>query len=321
MRIVIASSCYRPSIGAWADELQAEFPEVQFVAAETVQDQKAAIVNADGYFGIPPSEVFNAATKLRWVHTSAVGINGVPNRVPELIESDVILTNSKGPNAEPMADHVFAVILTLTHKIHELWDDQKRREWTRSYGGNLVEVSGSTVGILGFGDVGKAVARRALGFGMEVYAVDKRPPAPWYVTSGVRAVWTPDRLDEMLKITDWLVVTVPSTTETIGMVDRRRMRLLKPGSYVVVVSRGGIIDEPTLYEDLRSGRIVGAGLDVTATSPPDDVWDMPNVVISPHCSFRTPEAYEGRRDLYKLFLRRFINGETFPYVCDKRAGF
>ncbi len=321
MKIVIASDCYRPSIIEWAEELQSEFPEAEFVAAETEEERLTAIVDADGYFGVPSPEVFRAATRLRWVHTSAVGINGVPKKVPELIDSDVVLTNSKGPNAEPMADHVFAVILTITHRIHELWEDQKQREWTRSYGGELIEVAGSTIGILGFGDIGKAVARRAQGFGMEVYAVDKRPPPSWYPIPGVRGVWTPDRLDDMLELTDWLVVTAPSTVETEGMVDRRRMRLLKDGSFVIVVSRGGIIDEPTLYEDLRSGRIAGAGLDVTNETPPDDIWNMPNVVISPHCSFRTPEAYEGRRELYKLFLRRFLDGETFPYVCDKKAGF
>ena len=121
---------------------------VKIVAAETEQERLAAAVDADAYFGIPSPEVFNAAAKLRWVHTAAVGINGVPGKVPELIDSDVVLTNSKGPNAEPMSDHVFAVILTLAHRIHELWDDQKQREWSRSYAGQITEVDGRTLGIL-----------------------------------------------------------------------------------------------------------------------------------------------------------------------------
>jgi len=321
MKVVIAGSCYRPTVKDWADELAREFPDIEFVPADTEEAQKAAIRDADVYFGIPPSSVFKEATRLKWVHTSATGINGVAAKSPELIESDVVLTNSKGPNSQPMADHVFAVMLTIAHRMNYLWEDQKTGSWSWSYGGSLMKMSGKTIGIVGMGDVGAAVARRAFGFNIKVYGIDKRVRPFWYPMPEVEAVWTPDRLDDMLRIIDWLVIAAPITPETKGMMDRRRMGLLKHGAGVVVVSRGGIIDEPALYEGLRSGRYCGAGIDVWSVEPPPDIWKMPNGVLSPHASFRTAEAYEGRRRLFKDYLRHFINKEPFPYVCDKRAGF
>ena len=177
------------------------------------------------------------------------------------------------------------------------------------------------MGILALGGIGRAVARRGYGFGMEVYAVDAHPmPAP----PEVKDVWGLDRLDELLQRSDWFVITAPFTPETEELIDRRRLEQIKPGAYVIAISRGGILDEEALIEGLRSGRIAGAGLDVTAVEPlPDDspLWDMENVIISPHASALTAEMWEGRRQIFKENLRRFLAGEPFLYVCDKQAGF
>ena len=259
--------------------------------------------------------------RLRWVHCLGAGIDQIVS-VSELVDSDVVLTNARGPHADPMADHVFSMILTFTHRGRELWEDKRAHRWDFSrYSERMIELGGRTMGILALGDIGMAVARRAHCFGMEVYAVDIRPvPTP----PEVKEVWGVERLDELLRISDWFVVTAPMTPQTRGLIDRRRVGLLKAGAYLIVISRGGIVDEDALIEGLRSGRIAGAGLDVVAKEPlsPDSpLWDMDNVILSPHASADSHELWERRRQTFKENLRRFLSNEPFLYVCDKKAGF
>ena len=177
------------------------------------------------------------------------------------------------------------------------------------------------MGILAVGAIGAAVARRAAGFGMDVYAVDKRlTPVP----EGVNEVWDLDRLDDLMRVSDWLVVAAPLTAETKGLIDARRLALMKEGASLLVISRGGIVDEYALVEALRSGRVAGAGLDVFAQEPlPDDspLWDEGNVLITPHTAHLTPQMPVGHREVFKENLRRFVSGRPFLYVCDKRAGY
>lgn len=317
MKIVIAALLSDPFLR----ELRAEFPNVTFEEAPTPAVQKHHIRDADVFFGWPSREVFQAAERLRWVHCPGTGIDQIAS-VPELISSNVVLTNARGPHANPMADHVFCMILTFAHRDRELWEDQRAHRWdSRKYDGRMMELSGRTMGILALGDIGMAVARRAHAFGMAVYAVDIRSmPTPPFV----QEVWEPERLDELLTLSDWFVVTAPLTAKTKGLIDRRRIEFVKPGAHLIVISRGGIVDEDALIDALRSGRIAGAGLDAMACEPlpPDSpLWDMDNVILTPHSSALTPEMWEGRRQLFKENLRRFLANEPFLYVCDKQAGF
>jgi phosphoglycerate dehydrogenase-like enzyme len=185
----------------------------------------------------------------------------------------------------------------------------------------MVDLEGKTMGILALGDLGLAVARRAVGFGLKVRAVDVRPiDRP----PGVESVWGPDRLDDLLSLSDVFVVTAPLTDRTRGLVDRRRVGLLPPGAFVIVISRGNILDEDALVEAVRAGRIAGAGLDTTSLEPlpPDSpLWGVDNILISPHCSATSPSLWVGRREIYAENLRRFLAGEQFLYVCDKREGY
>ena len=317
MKVVVASML----TDEFLSDLRSTFPEVTFESAPTDDEQRREIKDADVFFGMPTRDVFLAADRLRWIQNPGTGIDQFAS-VPELVDSDVVLTNALGPHTDPMADHVLSMMLTFAHRSRELWDDQRAHRWdTRKYAEKMVGLSGRTMGLLALGGIGMAVARRAHGFGMEVYAVDVRPlPTP----PELREVWGMDRLDELIGISDWFVVTVPLTSETRGMIDRRRIGLLKQGAYVIVISRGGIVDEEALLDGLRSGQIEGAGLDVTAQEPlpPDNpLWDMENVLISPHSSAFVPEMGEGRREIFKENLRRFLANEPFLYVCDKQAGF
>ena len=302
-------------------ELRTTFPDVTFHRAATPEEEMELIRDADVFCGDPSREVFLAAQKLLWIQCPGTGIDKIVS-TPELRDSDVILTNARGPHANPMADHAFGMILTFAHCLREQWEDQKAHYWdTAKYDERVLELDGSTLGVLALGGIGMAVARRGYGFGMEVYAVDAQPMA---APPEVKDVWGIDRLDELLQMSDWFVITAPFTSETEGLIDRRRLELIKPGAYVIAISRGGILDEGALIEGLRSGRIAGAGLDVTAVEPlPADspLWDMENVILSPHASALTAEMWEGRRQIFKENLRRFLADEPFLYVCDKQAGF
>ena len=316
MKVVIAALATDEMLNALAEE----HPEVDFVTADTEDERKREIKDADVYMGFPSREVFLAADHLRWIQHTGTGIDGIMS-FPELVDSDVVLTNCRGPHAGPMADHAIGMMVNLAHHTREILEDQKAHRWNAgAYQSRMVELSGKTMGILALGDIGMAVARRAHGFGMRVYGVDKQPvPAP-----EVTEAWGPERLDELMEISDWFVVTAPLTSETEGLIDRRRIELLKDGAYVIVVSRGKIIDEEALLDGLRSGRIAGAGLDVTAVEPlpPDSpLWDQENLIISPHVSALTPEMWDGRREIFKENLRRFLGNKPFLYVCDKRAGY
>ncbi len=300
--------------------LRKTHPDAEFVVASTDEEQMEQIRDADAYYGWPTREVFVAAEKLLWVHCPGTGIDQL-TRIPELVESDVVVTNTRGPHVAPMADHVMAMVVMLAHRWRELMEDQRLHRWeTEKYHGTYAELEGAVMGILALGDIGAAVARRAHGFGMDIYAVDVQPRnAP-----EIKEVWDPERLDELLGMSDWFVVTAPLTPETRNLIDRRRLSLMKKGSRLIVISRGGIVDESALVDALRSGHLAGAALDALEPEPlssDSPLWDMDNVIITPHSSAHTTGLLGGRWQVYVDYLERFMTGKPFPYVCDKRAGY
>ncbi len=317
MKVVVASLFG----DGFEDGLRDEFPGIDFVFASAVADQAREIVDADVFMGTPTRDVFIAADHLQWLHCPGTGIDKL-TAISELLDSDVVLSNARGPHAAPMADHVISMCLAFAHNTNEMMVDQKARHWeTGKYDRTFIEMEGSTMGILALGGIGSAVARRAAGFGMIVYAVDKNPFPP---PPGVEAVWALDRLHDLLAMSDWFVVTAPYTSDSRGMIGADELALMKPTAHLVVISRGGIVDEDALFEALSGGRIAGAGIDAFEAEPlPEDSrwWDLDNVIISPHASALTVEMWEGRREIFRENLRRFLANEPFLYVCDKTAGF
>ena len=303
------------------ESLVSEFADVDFVFVSSDEDQAREIEDADALMGSPSREVFRAARRLRWMHCPGTGIDKL-TAIPEVVDSDVVLTNARGPHAAPMADHVMGMCIAFAHRTNEMVLDQQARMWdTSKYDRSFVEMEGSSMGIVGLGDIGSAVARRAAAFGMEIYAVDKHPfPAP----AGVSAVWGLDRLDDLMAVSDWLVIAAPYTPDSRGMIGAESLALMKPTARVIIISRGGVVDEDALYDTLSNGRIAGAGIDafeVEPLSPDSRWWDLDNVIISPHASALTVEMWEGRREIFRENLRRFLANEPFLYVCDKTAGF
>ena len=323
MKIVLQSTALT-SYPNFASDLQNEFREANIVLSNP-DTLHTDIQDADAVFGVPDPDVLLEAKRLKWIACPAIGVNFLMNR-PDIINSDVVLTNSRypgnEPHAEPLADHVIGMMLILAHRWPDLLSDQRAHRWgLDQYHGSFKEINGRTMGILAVGAIGSAVARRAAAFGMRVYAVDKKlTPVP----EGVQEVWGPDKLDDLLRVSDWLVIAPPLTHETAGLINRRRLKLMKKGSNLLVISRGGIVDEEALVEALKSEHLAGAGLDVFAQEPlPQDspFWDLKNVLITPHTAHVTPEMPINHLGVFQENLRRFLTGKPFLYTCDKQAGY
>ena len=310
---------------AFVDRIRT-FPGLDVHLALTSEARNRHIADAEIIIGGVDPEEFKAARNLKWLQIVAIGFDHL-TRIPGFADTNFILTNCRTAHAIPMAEHVFAVMLSFAHRVPELVHDQDHRvydpnKYRKNYQGTMVELASTTMGILALGDIGRAVASRAHGFEMDVYGVDLRsidPPPP-----GVQEVWGPDRFDEMLGLSDWLVITAPHTDATADLLDADRLQKLKDGVYIVVVSRGGIVNEDALVAGLESGRIAGAGLDAFAEEPlcrDSPLWSAPNVIISPHICADSSQMWERRRDQAVENLRRYLAGEELLNVCDKRAGF
>ena len=306
--------------GDFPAALAAEFPDHEFVAAPTPGEQIAAVGDAEVFYGWPSREVFLAAPKLRWIQCGGTGVDAILT-TPELVASDVIVTNMRGSHAAPMADHTFGMIITLAHRLREMWEAQDRREWdTPLWHETLTELEGATMGIVGLGDIGLACARRAKGFGMHVCGVDPRPVTSEHVDSA----WPLARLGDLAEASDWLVIAAPFAPGSRNLIDGDVIGRMRRSAHLIVISRGGIVDEDALLGALRSGAIAGAALDVFAAEPlpaASEFWGMPNVLITPHVSAETAETFEGRRMIFRENLRRYLAREPLMHEVDKAAGF
>ena len=315
---VIISSLITPS---FVEDLTNEFHNVDFIFDEDPSNFSEQIGNADVFMGYLPRETFLEAKQLRWLHCPGTGVEKILE-IKEVVESDVVITNALDAHTQPMADHGMGMIITLAHHLRDLWEDQKLKKWnTRGYDGEMVELCGSTMGILGIGGIGSAMAKRAQSFGMSVYAIDLDDSL---LPEGVKEVWRPDRISEVMAMSDWFVVAVPFTKETENLIDDSHLAYLKKGARIIVLSRGGIVEETSLLKRLEDGSIGGAGLDATSTEPlpkSSGLWSHPNVLITPHVSALTNEMWDSRREIFKENLRRFIEGKPFLYVCDKERGY
>lgn len=279
------------------------------------------IGDADVLYGRPDAEVLAAAKQLRLVQSQSAGVDFLMN-FPELVESDVVLSNTRGAHAPSIAEHAFALLLALTRKIPASLDYQHKHQWR--WDGSYREpreIMGSTIGILGYGQIGRAIAQRASGFEVEMLAVDVHPGGG---DRFVDAVWPVDKLHDMLAMSDILMVAAPLTRETHHMLGAKEFAAMPKNSIVIAVSRGGIIDEPALAEALASGHVWGAGLDVNEVEPvPADspFWDMPNVVMSHHLAGSSWQKERRCVEILVENVRRLQDGAELINVVDKRAGY
>lgn len=296
-------------------------PNLEVVRVRTPEELLEEIVDADILYGRPDAKALAAARQLKLVQSQSAGVDFLMN-LPELVESDVVLSNTRGAHAPSIAEHAFALLLTLTRKIPTCLDYQRNHQWRweNSYR-EPREIMGSTVGILGYGQIGRAIAQRASGFEVQILAVDAQPGGG---DRFVDTVWPVDRLHDMLQLTDILMVAAPLTRETYHMLGAKEFAAMPKGGIVIAVSRGGIIDEVALAEALQSGHLWGAGIDVNEIEPvsEDNVfWDMPNVVMSHHLAGASWQKERRCVEILVENVRRLQDGAELINVVDKRAGY
>ncbi len=303
-------------------ELSARHPELTFTCCEDQASVLDEIPQAEVYFGWLSPDALAAAGKLRWVQSPSTGVDGFL-KLPMLRDSEIILTSARGTHATCLAEHCLAMILAFTRGIKTFTLHQREHRWeARQLRNTLVELTGSTLGIVGFGTVGQALAKRAQAFDMRILAVDVLPrEKPGYV----ERIGGLDTLNDLLATSNYLVVTVPYTNETVGMIGAEQFALMKPSVIVVGISRGGVIDENALIAALNTKQIAAAALDVFEQEPlaaDSPLWDMENVLITPHAAGGTQFEFESIRDIFTENVDRFVRGE-FPLrnQVDKQRGF
>lgn len=253
--------------------------------------------------------------RVRWIQATSTGIGQLLRRAG-LIDTSIVFTTARGIHAKPLTDFTVMAILWFAKDGFRLIREQAARRWTR-YCGN--DVQGAAVGIVGFGSIGREVARACRALGMRILAT-KRTVSPGEQAPEADMFFPMDDLRSLLRSADYVVLAVPQTPRTERLIGREELAAMKPGAVLINVARGAVVDEGALIEALREGRLRGAALDVLSKEPPEatnPLWEMPNVLLSPH-SASTVASENGRlTDLFCDNLVRYIAGEPLLNVFDR----
>jgi phosphoglycerate dehydrogenase-like enzyme len=262
--------------------------------------------------------VLAKAPGVRWIHSRATGLDSL--LFPALVESDVVLTNGRGVFSPSLAEFAIAALLYFARDFPRLLASQRRGAWEPF---EPLDLTGRTLGIVGYGDIGRAVAERAHRLGMRVLALRRRPALsagdPW-----VDETLPPGALLSLMRRADDVVVATPLTPETRGLVGETAIGAMKPGAVLVNLGRGPVVDEPALVRALAERRIRGAALDVFETEPlpaGHALWALDNVLVSPHCADNTPGWLEAAMRAFLANLERYRRGERLLNVVDKSLGY
>jgi phosphoglycerate dehydrogenase-like enzyme len=300
-------------------QLAKDFPELDWTVVASAEDVARAVPGAAIY--VTSNRTCHPATgeairrhgqALRWMHFTSAGIdNGIAMGIPE----GVIVTNSAGLRAGNVSEHALTLLLALTRRLPSLMACQRAHDWQRvEMTPQITSIEDAVVCVIGRGPIGRELARKLKG-------VNARPIAVSRTADGdgvVEQVFPRERLHEALAISDAVAICTAGDETSRHMMSVAEFAAMKPGALIVNVARGSIIDEGALIAALREGRIAGAGLDVVATEPmPADnpLWDMPNVIISPHVAGQGSSGYPGQRRLFADNLARFRAGKPMLNLC------
>jgi phosphoglycerate dehydrogenase-like enzyme len=302
------------------ERLQA-LPDVRVTVGENAEALASAAPEADvvltAFRGRDVLEdVFRRTPRVRWVHSLSAGIDHV--LFPALVESPVPLTNASGVFSAALAEFALAGLLFFAKDLRRMVRSQMAGVWDPF---DVTPLAGRTLGIVGFGDIGRATARVARGAGMRILAV-RRHPTP--SDPDADDVVPPQRLHELLGRVDDVAVTLPLTPETRGLIGARELALLKSHAVLVNVGRGPLVDEAALVRALEARQLRGAALDVFETEPlpaGHPFYRLDNVLLSPHCADHTPGWQESTLDFFLENLARFRAGQPLENVVDKRRGY
>lgn len=305
-------------------QIRAELPQVEIRSIEDEADLPDALADAEVFVGWTfPARWFAHAKRLRWVHSANAGVEA--NLFPEMVASDVLLTNGAGLHSVSIPEHVLGLMLALGRNFHESIRLQARASWERFavivFAGGIKELDGSNLAILGAGAIGTALAKLGAALGMKVRVLRRRPGKP---VDGAEAVVGPEEKLALLAWADFVVLATPLTRETENLIDGEALRAMRSSSYLINIARGECVDDAALVAALRAGAIAGAGLDTFREEPlpaSSPYWGLPNVIVTPHVSGYTPRYFERTLDLFRENLRSFVAGRPLRNVVDKQLGY
>jgi D-2-hydroxyacid dehydrogenase (NADP+) len=292
---------------------------IEVVATADPEKITMTLPKATVIFGELKPEFMALATKVKWVHSPYAGVENV--LFPEFVASNITLTCSKGLHVHPMTELLFGMMLKFNRRLSAYGRLQERREWNTSPYRETQLLAGSTIGILGLGKIGSAMAKAAKGFGMTVIGLRRNSTIP---VEHVDVLVGREGLPRLMRESNHIVIILPLTAETRNLVTMREFDMMVLNPYVYNLARGPIVSTEDLIEALRTGKIKGAGLDVFDEEPLDEkspLWGMENVIITPHIGGLVPHYFDGAIDLFIQNLRRFLNGEELLNVVDKQKGY
>lgn len=262
-------------------------------------------------------EAFLACRNVRWVHSRSAGLDRM--LFPELVHSDVPLTNGSGVFSLSLGEFALAAILYFAKDFRRMLRNQEAGRWEQF---DVEEIAGQTVGIVGYGDIGRAVAGRVHAMGMRVLALKRHPPAS--PDPLIDRYFAPQELLPMLAECDYVVVAAPLTAETRHMIGDAALAAMKPGAVIINIGRGPVVDQAALVRALTKKSIKGAGLDVFETEPippGDPIYQLENVLISPHCADHTKDWLNQAMRFFLEQYKRFSSGQPLKNVVEKHLGY
>jgi phosphoglycerate dehydrogenase-like enzyme len=314
------------NVPAWfGQRLLQEFPQLQITQRDNYEGIEEYLRNAEIIFSqsLRP-EQFAVARNLRWIHAPSAAVHQL--LFPELVKSEVVVTNSREVHGPVVAEHVMALIFALAKKIPHAAMFQQKHIWGQEAIWNEEprprEIAGATLGLIGVGSIGGRVAQMASAMGMHVIAVrehvEKGRP------EGVEAVFAPSALDELLRQADYIVLAAPLIAATHELINADHLAVMKPEACLINVGRGAQVNEAALIDVLRARRIAGAALDVFEREPlpPDSpLWGVENLLITPHVAGITNKAWHRHYELFSDNLRRYLARQPLRFVVDKQKGY
>ncbi len=310
---------------AWFPErLRQDFPQLNIVHLPDYKRVDAEIPDAEIAitWSIRPEQV-QAAKKLRWIHSPAAAVHTL--MFPELVNSDIQITNAREVHGPVVAEHVIAQIFALAKKIPDAVRLQLKHEWGQQRMWDELprvrEVAGATLGLVGLGAIGRAVARSAKALGMRVIAAREHPEKG---SEGADDVFGPAQIDEIFRRADYVVLAAPITAATNALASAERLALMKPDACLINVGRGLLVEETALAAALRGKRIGGAALDVfprEPLAPESPLWDLPSLLITPHTAALTDKIWERHYALFSENLRRYLSGSSLLGMVNKQRGY
>ena len=301
-------------------------PEMELLVTEGRDELEAALPRIEIAARRFPHDLIPRASSLRWMQQWGAGTDWLM-RYPQVAQVDFVLTNASGVHAIPISEHILSLLLAFGRQLDLAIRAQVRREWRQPQGMNgdpgrpVFELAGKTMLVIGVGAIGARTAEVAAALGMRVWGVRRDPTI---AVPHVEAIHGSERLPELLPGADFVVLTVPLTRETRGMIGEPELHAMKPSAYIVNIGRGATIQQPALVRALQEGWIAGAGLDVFEREPlPADspLWEMENVIVTAHYSGRTPRYEERAMSIFLDNLQRYVEGKPLRNVVDKGVGY